>query len=49
MAVDNGKPSKPGNVQITKIGHTFSGSHGSNPSAKVKGVSTTPTPITFGK
>ena len=41
--------SKPGNAQIEKVGHTFSGSHGIDPNAKVKGVTTKPTPQTFGK
>jgi len=42
------KPSKPGNVQITKVGHTFDGKFGINPNAQEKGQ-TTPTPQTFGK
>jgi hypothetical protein len=39
---------KTGNAPIKKVGHTFSGSHGSNPMAQVKGVTTTPSEITFG-
>lgn len=37
------KPSKAGGVKITPVGHTFSGKFGSNPNAKVRGRSTTPT------
>lgn len=37
-----------GKIPITKVGHTFSGQHGSNPNAKVKGRSGEPTPQTFG-
>jgi hypothetical protein len=40
---------KTGNALIKKVGHTYSGVHGSNPNAKVKGVTTTPTEQTFGK
>jgi hypothetical protein len=42
------KPSKPGNVKITPVGHTYSGKHGSNPNATVRGGSK-PTEQTFGK
>lgn len=41
-------PSKPGNVKITKVGHTFDGKFGNTPNAQEKGAST-PTPQTFGK
>lgn len=40
-------PAKPGSVRITKTGHTYSGKFGVNPNAKVRGRSTTPTPIEF--
>ncbi len=43
------KQSKPGNVKITPIGHTTSGKHGSVPNAKVRGGSTEPSPMSFGK
>jgi hypothetical protein len=40
---------KTGGASIKKVGHTFSGSFGVDPNAKVKGRPTTPTDITFGK
>ena len=41
-------PSKPGNVQITKVGHTFDKKFGNDPNVQERGKDT-PTPITFGK
>lgn len=43
------KPSKPGNLKITPVGHTYSGRHGIDPNAKVRGGSSQPTQQTFGK
>ena len=43
------KPTAPGNVLITKVGHTQNDSFGGSPSRNVRGRSTTPTPINFGK
>jgi hypothetical protein len=43
------KVTKPGNVQITPVGHTTNGKFGSEPNAKVRGRSEQPTPQTFGK
>lgn len=42
-------PSKPGNVKITPVGHTFDGKFGNNPNVQERGKSGTPTPQTFGK
>lgn len=41
-------PSKPGNVKITPVGHTFDGKFGNTPNAQEKGKSS-PTTQTFGK
>lgn len=43
------KPTAPGNVKITPVGHTQNGAFGITPDAKVKGRPTQPSPITFGK
>jgi len=43
------KPSKPGNVKITPVGHTTIPAFGLDPNAKVKGRPVEPSPITFGK
>ena len=43
------KPSKPGNVKITPVGHTSNNSFGITPDARVKGRPTDPSPLTFGK
>lgn len=43
------KPTKPGSIDITPVGHTFSGRDGSTPLAKTRGGRDQPTPITFGK
>jgi len=40
---------KPGNVGITKIGHTTGTKFGMDPSVQEKGGAGGPTPITFGK
>ncbi len=42
------KPTKPGNVQITKVGHTISSKFGQSPTMKAKGDESI-TPISFGK
>jgi hypothetical protein len=42
------KPSKPGSVQITKMGHTSGTKFGQNPSVQERGAST-PTPLSVGK
>ena len=42
------KPSKPGNIMITRIGHTQNDSFGSSPSRNVRGRPTDPSPIVFG-
>jgi hypothetical protein len=38
---------KSGSANIKKIGHTYSGRHGSAPNAQVKGGSNTPTEQSF--
>ena len=38
---------KTGSAPIKKVGHTFSGSFGSTPDAKVKGRGTEPTEQSF--
>ena len=43
------KLTKPGNVQITPVGHTNSGTFGTDPNKRVKGRGEVPTPLTFGK
>ena len=43
------RPSKPGNVMITPVGHTASHTFGNTPDAKVVGRTTEPTALTFGK
>lgn len=43
------KPTKPGNVKITAVGHTVNNAFGNTPDARVKGRPTEPTQITFGK
>lgn len=47
--MDHSLNQSPGNAQIVKIGHTFSGVLGSEPNAKVRGRPAEPTPQTFGK
>jgi hypothetical protein len=39
--------SKTGNAPIVKVGHTYSGKFGSEPMAKERGRSQTPTDQTF--
>lgn len=41
-------PTKPGNVAITKVGHTHGTKFGVNPNLQERGKSE-PTPQTFGK
>ena len=43
------KMTKPGNVPITRVGHTYSTQHGSDPNAQVRGRPSQPTPEVFGK
>lgn len=33
-------PTNPGNAQIKKQGHTYSGKHGDNPNSEVRGSDT---------
>lgn len=42
------KPTKPGNVMITRVGHTHGTKFGVNPNLQEQGKSE-PTPVTFGK
>lgn len=48
MAEPRAKITKAGSVDITPVGHTQSGKFGVSTTAKVRGRSTTPSPITFG-
>ena len=42
------KPTKPGNISITRVGHTTNQSFGNSPDVRVKGRSELPAPLTFG-
>ena len=47
--MDNTLKSKTGSAPIKKVGHTYSGTFGSEPNAKTKGTPVNPTDQTFGK
>jgi hypothetical protein len=43
------KPTKTGNVQITRVGHTTSKTFGTDPMQMARGRNAKPTDISFGK